>query len=130
MFKVLRENNEKKALFEVLKTILSKYATDLDIVVADEANYYLNTRQMMKNKKPLFFGAVNVKKNYVSFHLMPVYVEPKLLESLSDSLKKRMQGKSCFNFKLIDSALMSELEALTESGYQYYVSEGYIGRET
>jgi hypothetical protein len=27
-----------------------------------------------------------------------VYLEPSLLDEISDALRKRMQGKSCFNF--------------------------------
>jgi hypothetical protein len=41
---------------------------------------------------------------------------PKLLDSRSDKLKARMQGKSCFNFKVVDEALFKELEALTAEG--------------
>jgi len=80
----------------------------------------------MKNKKPLFFGAVQIKKNYVSFYLMPIYVQPKLLEKISEALKKRMQGKSCFNFKEVDKDLFEELGDLTQAGYEYYKNEGYI----
>lgn len=55
----------------------------------------VDTRHIQKNKKPLFFGAVQVKKSYVSYHLMPVYLEPDLLAPSSSELKARMQGKSC-----------------------------------
>jgi hypothetical protein len=77
-------------------------------------------------RKPLFFGAVQTNKSYVSYHLMPVYVNADLLDGISGSLQKRMQGKSCFNFKAIDADLFSELAALTRSGYDYYVGKGYI----
>src|SRR4051812_40268504 len=50
---------------------------------------------------PLWFGGVEIRKAYVSYHLMPVYARPGLLEGLSDGLKKRMQGKACFNFKSV-----------------------------
>jgi hypothetical protein len=40
-------------------------------------------------------------KSYVSFHLIPVYMFPDLLKGLSPALEKRMQGKSCFNFKTV-----------------------------
>jgi hypothetical protein len=40
---------------------------------------------------------VQIKKNYVIYHLMPVYLNPGLLEGMSPGLRKRMQGKSCFN---------------------------------
>ncbi len=64
-------------------------------------------------KKDLFFGMVKIGKAYVSYHLIAIYVYPELLNGLSPELKKRMQGKSCFNFTSIDEELMEELEDLT-----------------
>lgn len=72
----------------------------------------------MKNKQRLFFAAVRVGKAYVSFHLMPVYASSDLSKSISPELKKRMQGKSCFNFKAIDEKLFKELGKLTRAGFE------------
>ena len=36
-----------------------------------------------------------------------------LVKSISPELRKRMQGKTCFNFTRIDEPLFAELEALT-----------------
>ncbi len=55
-------------------------------------------------------------KNYVSFHLFPVYMFPDLLDGISEELKARMQGKSCFNFRAPDAVLFRELAALTKEG--------------
>ena len=55
--------------------------------------------------REVWFGAVGERKNYVSYHLMPVYAFPELLKKVSPELegrKKRMQGKSCFNFNAIE----------------------------
>lgn len=57
---------------------------------------------------------------------MPVYVNPRLLDGISPALRRRMQGKSCFNFRHTDNELFAELARLTRSGYDYYVDEGYI----
>jgi len=62
----------------------------------------------------IFFGAAQIKKNYVSFYLMPVYMFPELLKGISPELKKHMQGKSCFNFKKVDPELFKELTKLTK----------------
>lgn len=118
--------NDKTAVFQALKVIMSSYSQHLDLVTDDELNYYLNTNHLMKNKKPMFFGAVQIKKNFVSYHLMPVYAEPSLLDGMSEALKKRMQGKSCFNFKKVESALFDELALLTEAGFESYIKAGYI----
>jgi hypothetical protein len=83
-------------------------------------NYYLDTNHVLKNKHPLFFGAVRKGKAYVSFHLMPVYASTELQKSISPELKKRMQGKSCFNFKTPDEKLFKELGQLTKAGFEKF----------
>lgn len=50
---------------------------------------------------------------------MPVYVNSKLLDGISPELKKRMQGKSCFNFKTIDKPFLNELAGLTKKGFEF-----------
>ena len=113
-------------VFEKLKSILDNYANELNCVNDESGHFHLDTKHIMKNKKPLFFGSVQIKKTYVSYYLMPVYVFPDLLETLSPELKRRMQGKSCFNFKSVDPALFEELAQLTGVGYQKYKGAGYI----
>ena len=102
------------------------YSTDMVVVIDKPDNYYLNTHHVMKNKKPMYFGSVKISKNYISFHLMPVYVFPDLLETITPELKKRMQGKSCFNFKTEDTKLFQKLKALTQAGYEKYEDTGYL----
>jgi hypothetical protein len=113
-------------VFAELHKIMAPYAAKLDTKRDDEAELYVDTRHIQKNKKPLFFGAVQMKKAYVSFHLMPVYVKPELLNSLSPELKSRMQGKSCFNFSVIEPALVKELAALTKASYSSYKEQGFV----
>ncbi len=122
----MAEDNDLGNVFEALKTLMQPYAEKLIRRTDVPAKLHLDTDYVMKNKKPLFFGAVQIKKNYVSYHLMPVYVNPELLQGMSDELRKRMHGKSCFNFKAIDKDLFAEIGLLTKSGYDFYRSEGYI----
>ena len=64
--------------------------------------------------QPMWFGAVKLGKVYVSFLLMPLYMSPTLEKEISPSLKKRMHGKTCFNFKAItDEELLADLKKLT-----------------
>jgi hypothetical protein len=63
--------------------------------------------------EPMWFGQVREGKAYVGYHLMPVYTHAALAAKISPALRKRMQGKSCFNFKVADEALFEELAALT-----------------
>ena len=48
---------------------------------------------------------------------------PEMVETISPELKKRMQGKSCFNFKKIDDALFDELVYLTKLGFSRFQNE-------
>ena len=114
------------AVYAALHKILTPYAAKLDTKKDDEFELYVDTKHIQKNKKPLFFGAVQVKKSYVSFHLMPVYLKPELLASASPELKSRMQGKSCFNFSAVEPALFKELTALTKAGYGSYKEQGLV----
>jgi hypothetical protein len=113
-------------VFSELRAIMAPYAAKLEVTKDDASELCLNTRYFQKNKKPLFFGAVQVRKAYVSYHLMPVYVKPALLKSLSPGLRKRMQGKSCFNFSAVDKALFKELSALTKAAFASYKEQGFV----
>ena len=114
------------AVMAGLQAILEPYEAHLVRTAASDSGYSLDTRHILPNKQPLFFGSVQLCKNYVSFYLMPVYVFPDLLNGISDSLRKRMQGKSCFNFRQTDPALFEELAVLTRAGFERYRSAGYV----
>jgi hypothetical protein len=114
------------AVFKELKSIMAPYAKVLDAKKNDASELYVDTNHIQKNKKPLFFGAVQVKKSFVSFHLMPVYVKPELLDDISPELKARMQGKSCFNFADVDKPLFKELASLTKAGFASYKEQGFV----
>jgi hypothetical protein len=114
------------AVFNELRSIMAPYAKKLDAKKDDALELYVDTKLIQKNKKPLFFGAVQVKKSYVSYHLMPVYVKPELLDGISQELMARMQGKSCFNFTTVDKLLFKELASLTKAGFTSYEAQGFV----
>lgn len=113
-------------IFQRLKSILLPYAAPLVVTINEAEHYSLDAPPSVQRKQALFFGAVMVKKNYVSFHLMAVYVFPDLLEAVSPALKKRMQGKSCFNFTSLDETLLIELTGLAQKGFERYRQAGYL----
>jgi len=77
--------------------------------------------------KPLFFAGVRLGRAYVSFHLLPLYMNPALVKTISPALKKRMQGKACFNFKTGPEAeLLSELARLTEAGLKQWSENKWL----
>jgi hypothetical protein len=45
---------------------------------------------------------------------------------MSPELRKRMQGKSCFNFTRQDDTLFAELETLTAAGFTRFQDDGTI----
>ena len=107
-------------VFEQLKSIIKPYAKNLTITADTAAAYSLNGPYSEKYKQILFFSSAQIKKNYVSFYLMPVYMFPDLLKDISPELKKHMQGKSCFNFKKVEPALFKELTELTRLGAERF----------
>lgn len=113
-----------KTVFRTLKEVIEPSAAGLERKTDNDTELYLEKH--LGGSKPVFFGAVQLKKNYVSYHLMPVYTDPDLLETVSPELKKRMQGKSCFNFKAVNPVLFGELTALTEAALERYKQHGYV----
>jgi len=106
------------ATFAALREILRPYAKSMIVVHDTPGYYYLDTKHTAPNGKPLMFAAVRKGKSYVSFYLFSVYMFAELLRGLSPALKKRMQGKSCFNFKAVDEDLLAELRELTKRGFE------------
>lgn len=113
-------------VFARLKPILKNYEPLLVIKTDEPTHYYLDTPYSEAYQKHIFFGSVQIKKNYVSFHLMPVYWYPDLLDDISPQLKSRMQGKSCFNFTSVNEDVFQELAGLTERSVQRFKESSYI----
>lgn len=111
-------------VFEQLKAVLRPYQNQLVLKADQPGRYYLNLHYIRKDGYQGAFGGVEIKKNYVSFHLMPVYGYPELLEGISPQLKKRMQGKSCFNFRSLSQEQLGELLELTRRGFERFKAEG------
>jgi hypothetical protein len=110
-------------VFEKLKAVLKPFAGKMTVKADTADTYYLDGPYSEKWKKELFFGSVQIKKNYVSFYLMPVYMYPDLLKGISPELKKHMQGKSCFNFKKVEPELFEELGELAKKGSDRFQKE-------
>ena len=113
------------AVFSGLRQLMAPLAGHLVTTTDTDTELSLYTRHRMSNGKPLFFGAVKRGRNYASYHLMPVYVRPALLDGLSPTLRKRLRGKSCFNFTSVDAQALAELAALTRASLQSYREQGF-----
>jgi len=115
-----------RSTFAVLKALLTPYAERLHPTHDTETFYMLDGEYVSDFKRAMTFGGVQIRRAYVSFHLLPVYSHPELLSVVSDALKKRMQGKSCFNFVRPERELLVELSALVDSGFSLYERLGWV----
>jgi hypothetical protein len=102
--------------FEALKKIYKAFAKSMNVTIDDGEHYYLESRAPMFRGRTMCFGFVRMGKGRVSFHLMALYCFPEMKKKISPELKKRMQGKQCFNFAKPDATLFAELSRLAAEG--------------
>jgi len=118
-------NPNFEEVFAELKSVLGKHVGKLSVKVDTPIEYTLHTKcpsPFPQHKgHTMFFGSVRLGKAYVSFHLVPLYMNPTLTKTVSPALKKRMQGKTCFNFKTQpEPEALSELKRLTAAGLKQW----------
>ncbi len=95
-----------------LQAMLAPYRDRLHVAKDGAGGMVLELRGY--EGKPWGFAAGTRPGNcYVSYYLMAVYGDEGLHDAISPELKRRMQGKSCFNFSRVDESLFRELEELT-----------------
>jgi hypothetical protein len=101
-------------VFIELRERMLRASEGMNLARDEPGNVVLKTNWNEPGKTdPAWFGAVQLKKSYVSWHLMPLYALPSLRDGVPLVLAKRMQGKSCFNFKKMEPELFDALEQLT-----------------
>jgi hypothetical protein len=110
--------DEFQRLFERFKGMLAPYAARMHVSADDPRMFGVDMAPEGERDPTTWFAGTRLGKRYVSYYLMPVYVRPALLDGISPELRRRMQGKSCFNLTKVDETLLSELESLTRSGYE------------
>ncbi len=118
-------------IFQSLKPAFNNVAKRLVLQTDSETEYSLVTRKPspfpQHKGHPMWFGSVKTSKSYVSLHLMPLYMSPKLQQNISPALKKRMQGKTCFNFRSApDPELIAELKHLADEGLKEWTERKWI----
>jgi hypothetical protein len=132
-------NSEFESIFARLRGILEKHSAALTVKTDAPRHYSLEASAGPaavkawggKLKKPVIPVAwVQVGKAYVSYHLMGIYGNTRLLDGMSTELKRRMQGKTCFNFRSVDEQLFKELDQLTAQAIAAFKKAGYISEKT
>jgi hypothetical protein len=122
--------DEFDAVFARLRSILEPYARRMHVSTDAPGTFGVDMAPEGSRNPTTWFGGIRKGKRYVSYYLMPVYVEPTLLDDVSTDLKRRMQGKSCFNFTRVDEKLLGELEELTRRGYERTAGNARWGAAT
>ena len=109
-------------VFAELRELLTRHAASLVVVRDEPGDVQLETRKVGPSGTTMWFGAAQMRDDYVSFHLMPLHSHPDMLDEVSEPLRELMQGRSCFNFTADGAApeLLAELSALVDAGLVRY----------
>jgi hypothetical protein len=121
-------------IFNELKKILMKHASDLDIfdeflnskAKVKKVSYHLYGKEQVKiygKTQKVFLAGIVKQKNYVGFYFMPIYSDPDKF-ILGEELKKALHGKTCFYIK--DNTLFNQVEQLLIQGKELYKKKGWI----
>ena len=73
-----------------------------------------------------YVAGIRRGKRYVSYYLMSVYAEPAIAAGMSPELRRRMQGKACFNFTSVEEPLFAELAQITESTLEPFMALAFV----
>ena len=107
----------EKRLREILEPLRSRL-----VVTRDRPGDFALEIPGLEGKPWGYVAGIRRGKRYVSYYLMSVYADPAVLASMSPELKRRMQGKSCFNFTHVDEPLFTELARITVSTFEAHVA--------
>ena len=67
-----------------------------------------------------------LQKGYVGFYFMPIYMNPALKQRVSPALLKLLKGKTCFHVKVLDAALISDIESALKLGTLCFRDRGWV----
>ncbi len=118
---------EFRTVFERLRAILEPYGRRMHVIDDNRTWFSVDMAPEGERNPTTWFAGVRFGKAYVSYYLMAVYVEPSLLDGISPELRRRKQGKSCFNFRTVDEALFTEIAELTRRGYELAAGDAAWG---
>jgi hypothetical protein len=107
-------------VFAALRKLLESFKGEITTETDKPNNYHTAMPALLHRGKPLYFAGVKTGKNYVSYHLLPVYYNSDLNKRISPELKKRKQGMACFNFAVVDDTCFAELRKLTALGLKMF----------
>jgi hypothetical protein len=121
--KVADKKREFELAFQGLRKILKPYDAKLRVLKDGPGGYMSESKSIRYQGKLVMFASIT-SKSYVAFHLFPVYMFPDLLKGISPELKKRMLGKTCWNFKKAEESLFAELGGIVKASFQRFAELG------
>jgi hypothetical protein len=119
-------------IFNKLKKNLEKFTPPM-VVTIDSSN---SSYEIIGNKPVpygynkkivpgMFFASLAQRKDSVTFHFFPLYMDTKLIE-VAPSLNKFLKGKTCFHFNKEEQINEKELTLLLEKGMIAWKKSGYM----
>jgi len=119
-------------IFNKLKKNLEKFTPPM-VVTIDSSN---SSYEIIGNKPVpygynkkivpgMFFASLAQRKDSVTFHFFPLYMDTKLIE-VAPSLNKCLKGKTCFHFNKEEQINEKELTLLLEKGMIAWKKSGYM----
>jgi hypothetical protein len=112
-------------VFTALRELLDPFSKEVAVQTDKPGDFHTHVPSILHRGKPLYFAGIKTGKNYVSFHLLPLYYSPELLKGMSPALKKRKQGKACFNFTSVNQECFAELSRLMAAGLKIFKTEKF-----
>ncbi|MEO6315460.1 MAG: hypothetical protein ABIU63_01015 [Chitinophagaceae bacterium] len=120
------ENNDHAILFARLKKLLLPYSKKMEVRTDTASNYhlYIVKEIVLAGKKvaECYFCGLKINHSMVSFYFFPYYSHPQVL-SVPPSIQKNLKGKTCFNFKQLNSGQEEAIAALLKDGEMLYKKE-------
>jgi hypothetical protein len=115
-----KDKPDLAVVFAALRKLLESFKGEIATETDKPGNYHTAVPTLVHRGKPLYFAGVKTGKNYVSYHLLPLYYNPALNSQIPAELKKRKQGMACFNFTSVDDARFAELRTLSALGLKMF----------
>lgn len=114
-------------IFQELRDLYVPFAPQAVVTADTPDHYWLGTHEVRaRDGYRTAFGGVKIGKSYVSAHLMPLYVHTDMLQIPGPALRRRMQGKSCFNFRVADPILFAELGRVIGQSAARFAEDGRL----
>lgn len=125
-------DESRKEIFNSIKVVLEKQCPPMVLSKDKEGVYELmgNKPVPYGSKKKIvpgiYFSSVVARKDMISFHFFPIYMQQKEFIDLIPTMKKCLKGKSCFNFRKTEEVDPKELSALLKMGAKVWKKMGYM----